>query len=78
MSQPILVAALSNGWVCCLSLAGIAGSNPAKGMGVSLVSVLCVVRQRSLRREDPSSRGVMPCVVCLSVIRCANDAVHLH
>jgi hypothetical protein len=29
---------------------------------------LCVVRQRSLRRADQSSRGVLPSVVCLSVI----------
>jgi hypothetical protein len=26
--------------------------------------VLCVVRYRSLRRADPSSRGVLPTVVC--------------
>jgi hypothetical protein len=37
-------------------------------MDVSLLSVLCVVRQRSLRWADHSSRGVLPSVVCLSVI----------
>jgi len=42
-------------------LMGIAGSNPAGYMGVSLVSV-------SLRRADASSRGAIPSVVCLSVI----------
>jgi hypothetical protein len=30
--------------------------------------VLCVVRYRSLCRADLSSRGVLPSVVCLSVI----------
>jgi hypothetical protein len=30
--------------------------------------VLCVVRQRSLGRVDHSSRGVLPSVVCLSLI----------
>jgi len=29
--------------------------------------VLCVVRWRSLRRADHSSRGVLPSAVCLSV-----------
>jgi hypothetical protein len=30
-----------------------------------------------LRRADLSSRGVLPIVVCLSVIRCNSDALHL-
>ena len=35
---------------------------------LSLVNTaLCVVRHRSLRRTDPSSRGVVSSVVCLSV-----------
>jgi hypothetical protein len=33
-----------------------------------LLWVLCVVRYRSLRQADHSSRGVLPSVVCLSVI----------
>ena len=33
-------------------------------MDVCLLWVLCVVRQRSLRRADHSSRGVLPTVVC--------------
>jgi len=32
-----------------------------------LLWVLCVVRWRSVRRADHSSRGVRPSVVCLSV-----------
>ena len=42
--MPISVATLSKAWVCCLSLAGIEGSNPAGGMDVCLLKVLCVVR----------------------------------
>jgi len=37
-------------------------------MDVCLLWVLCVVRQRSLRRSNHSSRVVLPSVVCLSVI----------
>jgi hypothetical protein len=33
---------------------------------VCLLSVLCVVRQRFLRRPDYSSKGVLPTVVCLN------------
>jgi hypothetical protein len=50
------VAARSKASVCGLSLTGTAGSN------------LCVVRWRSLRRADHSSRGVLPSVVCLRAI----------
>ena len=52
-------------WVCVHSMAGIVGSYPAASMYVSVVSV---VRYRSLRRADHSFRGVLPTVVCLSVI----------
>jgi hypothetical protein len=38
---PIVVAARSKVWVCGRSLTGIAGSNPAGGMDVYLVSVVC-------------------------------------
>ena len=41
---PIAVAARSKAWVCGCSLARIAGSNPAGGMDVCLLSMLCVVR----------------------------------
>jgi hypothetical protein len=55
-------------WVCSRSLAGIVCSNPTGGMDVCLLWMLCVVRQRSLRRTDHSSRGILPSAVCLSVI----------
>jgi len=41
-----------------------AGSNPTTCMVVCLLWVLCVVRHRSLRRADHSSRGVLPTLVC--------------
>ena len=64
--MPIPVAARSKAWVCGGSLPGIVGSNRAGGMDVCLLRVLCVVRQRYLRRADHSSRGVLPSVVCLN------------
>jgi len=65
---PVAVAAGSKAWVYGLSLAGIANSNPAGSMNVCVLSVLSVVRWRSLRRADHLSRGVLPSVVCLNVI----------
>jgi hypothetical protein len=43
------------------SLAGIVGSNPARGTDISVLWVLRVFRLRSLRRSDHSSRGVSEC-----------------
>jgi hypothetical protein len=57
--RPIPVAAWSKVWVFGRWLAGIASSNPAGRMDVCLLSVLCVVRYRSLRRADHRSRGVL-------------------
>jgi len=45
---PVSLAALPTAWVCDLSFAGIAGSNPNVGMEVSVV--YCKVE--SLRRAD--------------------------
>jgi hypothetical protein len=61
------VTAQSKAWGCGRSFAGIVGSNPAAGTDVCVLCVLCVVRQRSLRRTYHVSRGVLPDVVCLSV-----------
>ena len=41
---PFPLAAPSKAWVCFLSLAGITDSNPAGGMNVCLLRVLCVAR----------------------------------
>jgi len=65
---PIPVAGQSKAWGCSRSLDGMVGSNPAGIMDASLMGVLCVVKEGSLRRADHSSRGVLPNVVCLSVI----------
>jgi hypothetical protein len=49
------------------SLAGIWGSNPAVAIDVCLLWVLCCQLEVSAS-TDPSSRGVLSSVVCLSVI----------
>jgi len=65
LMDPILAAARSKVWVFSRSLAGIAHSNPAGDMDVCLLRVLCVVRQKFLRRADHLSRAVVPSVcVC--------------
>jgi hypothetical protein len=63
MQLTVPVAARPKVLVRGRSLAEIVGSNHAGGMWV-----LCVFGYRSLRRADHSSRGVLPSVVCLSVI----------
>ena len=40
----LMVAARSKAWVCGFSLVGIAGSNPAGGMDICLVYVVCVLQ----------------------------------
>jgi hypothetical protein len=64
----ISVAARSKAWGCGGSLAGIAGPNPAGGMDVCLLRMLCVVMQRSLRRAYHLSRGVLPGGMYVGVI----------
>ena len=59
---PLTVATRSKAWQ------GITGSNPTGCMDVCLLRVLCVAKYESLHRAHHSSRGVLPSVVCLSVI----------
>ena len=47
------MAAHSKAWVCGRSLVGFVGSNLAWDTYVCLLCVLCVVRERSLRRAVP-------------------------
>jgi len=59
----ILVAARSKAWVGCRSFAKIAGSNPAGGKNVCLVSVACCQEEvsakgRSLVQRSPTECGV--------------------
>jgi len=60
------------------------GSAPARFLGLRvrilsgawmfcLLWTLCVLMDKSLRRADHSSRGFLPNIVCLSVIRCNNN-----
>ena len=68
-SLPIPVAERFKAWICGRSLAGIAGSNPAGGMDVCLLRVLCVVcwqvevcaMDRSLARRSPTECDVSEC-----------------
>ena len=43
LTERIPAVARSKAWVCCRSLAGIAGSNPTGNTDVCLLRVLCVV-----------------------------------
>jgi len=58
----------------------VVGSNPTGGMDVCLLWVLCVVRWRSLRRADHSSRVVLPTVVrrCVWSINLVNEEALPH
>jgi hypothetical protein len=74
----IPVAAPSKAWICGRSLAGIAGSNPARGNGCVSCECCMLCRYRPLRRADHSSRGVLPSMfVSVSVIRCNSNPLHL-
>ena len=55
--------AFADGGYCGLVLAGTEGPNPAGIIGVCLLWILYVVRQNSLRRTDPPSRGILP-ILC--------------
>jgi hypothetical protein len=55
--MPIPVAVPSNALVCSRLITGIAGSNPAGGMDVRLLCLLC--KWRHLQRADHSFRGVI-------------------
>jgi len=62
--KPIPLTAQSKAYVCGRSPFEIVVSNPTGGRGVCLVWVLWVFRQKSLRRADHSSIGVLPTVAC--------------
>ena len=70
MKQPMSVSARYKAWDCGLSLPGIAGSNPAGGIDVCLLWILCVVQVevsasgRSLVQRSPTE------YVCVCVCVC--------
>ena len=67
--RPTPVAARSKAWVCGRSLVGTAGSNPAGGNGcLFLLSVVCCQVVANAFGGDHLSGGVLPSVMCLSVI----------
>jgi len=49
---PVPVEARYTAWVCGRPVCRDVSSNPAEGMDVCLLWVLCVVRYKSLRRAD--------------------------
>ena len=66
MPKPIPVATRSRAWVYGRSLAEIADSNPAGGMDVCLLSVVCgqvevSATGRSLVQKSPIECGVPEC-----------------
>jgi hypothetical protein len=63
LCRPMPVAARSTAWVCRRWLAGNGDLNPAGDMGICLLRMLYVVRQRSVRWADSPTSAV-----CLSVI----------
>jgi len=68
-TSPIPVTAQSKAWICGHFFVRIEVLYPASSTVFSLLRVLCVVRKwMSLQRIDASSRGVLPSVVCLSLI----------
>jgi len=56
------VIALSKAYFCSRSPVEIVGPRPAGGMEVCLLSVLCVVTYRSVRRAGHLSRAFLPSV----------------
>jgi hypothetical protein len=74
MIRLIQVAARSKWWVCCRLLAGITGSNPTKGMDVSLVSVVCCQVEVPATGQSLIQMNPTVCVyvcVCAFVCVCA-------
>jgi len=61
--MPFPVVARSKAYVYGHSPTENVGSNPTGGMDICLLWVLCVFKERSLRRTDHASRGVLPTVV---------------
>jgi len=62
------MAARSKEWVYDQSLVGNACSNPARGVDICLLCVLCLVTLCFLRRAHQPARGVLPSAGILRVI----------
>jgi hypothetical protein len=68
LKRPLLVAVRTKAWICDGCFVGIVVSNPAGGICLSLVSVLCCHLEVPAM-DDHSSRGVLP-RVCMCVCVC--------
>jgi hypothetical protein len=66
--MPVPAAARSKAWDIGRWLDGIEGSNPAGDMYVCPLIVLYVVKETFLRLAHYLYRGLLPTVVCLSMI----------
>jgi hypothetical protein len=77
--KPIPVAARSKTWLSGRSLAGTAGSNPVRSMGVfCLVSVVCCQVEVCAKGRSLFQRSPIVCVyLSLSVIRCNSNSLRL-
>ena len=65
-----------NEWVCDSWQVEIACSNPAGGMDVSLVNILCCLIEVSVMRRSLVQRSPTECVcVCVCVCVCEYDQV---
>jgi hypothetical protein len=64
------VHARSKASVCSRLIAGMAGSNPAEGMDVLLLSLLCVVLGATLLRAGDSLEKFCRVCVCVCVCVC--------
>ena len=67
-NPPIPLATFSKIWFCGRLVTGIAVSNLGSMKVRLLLGFVCVVKQWSLRRTDPSSREILPYVLRLSAI----------
>jgi len=65
---PIPLAEQSKAWICGHLLAETAVSNRNGIKDISLMYLLCGVKVRPVSGADYSSRGVLPHVVCVSMI----------
>jgi hypothetical protein len=66
-TPPTPVTARSKAWVYTVRLLGLRVRIPPRAWMSVSCECLCVVRYRSLRRADHSSRGALPSVVCVWV-----------
>jgi len=75
--SPFLVAAPSKAWVCGHLLAGIVDSNPVGGTDVCFECCVLSGRGLCVGRINRPEESCRVCCVCVCVIRCNNNHLHL-